>query len=106
VDTLKNAEKPTIQIIVTEPEFGISQAKLYAVNRMDVGLSKPMFDSETGEMVQEYDITFVEFEDDIGEQDTGSKTLDEDGIGFGDINLSFGDFIFEGFQNLFPNLKF
>lgn len=105
-ETVKAAENPTIQIIITdEPEMAdYGGNKLYAVNKADVGMSRARFDASTGEIVREYDITFIEFEEDIGEQDTGELELDEDGIGNGDLNLSFGDFVFDIFQNLFPNI--
>ena len=102
-EDLKNAEKPTVQLVVTEPEFA-KYSGLYAVNKMDIGMSKPMFDATSGEMVKEYNITFVQFAEDIGELDTGDNSLDEPGIGFGDINITFGDMIFDSFQNIFPNM--
>ncbi len=100
----KAAEQPELRLEVSnDPEFEFYTGN-YAVNRSTIGMSKPRFDSATGKIVQDYNITFVQFAEDIGNGDTGDKGLDEPGVGFADIPENFGDFIFDTFQLTFGDL--
>lgn len=101
----KRAEQESIQIVVlNEAEFA-KFTGLYAVSKGDISISGPMFD-ENGKSVQKYAITFVQFAEqgDLGNGDSGDSVGTEPGIGFGDIDISFGDIVFDTFGNLFPNL--
>ena len=108
----KRAESESITITVTNDTLGQDKDKFdkingqYAVSRGDISISAPAFDSNN-KIVQKYDITFLQFaeQSDLGNGDSGDKSLDEPGIGFGDINLTFGDFDFLNLADLFPNLR-
>jgi len=93
-EDVKNPDKDKFVIEVTnDPEFEFFSGE-YVVNRSDIGMTKPQFDSVTGKIVQNYNITFVQFSQDIGNGSTGDLNLDEDGVGFGDFNIDFNfDFV-------------
>lgn len=101
----KRAESDTIIITNDDPNFQKLNGQ-YAVTRGSISISSPQFDTETGALVQRYDITFIQFaeQSDTGNGDSGDEVGDDDGIGFGDFDFGFGDLIKESFQNLFPNL--
>ena len=106
----KRAEVESITITVKDDSFGDDATHFnkingqYAVSRGNLSITKPQFD-ENGKLVQKYDITFIQFaeQSDVGNGDSGDIVNDEPGIGFGDINFSFGDIILDTFGNLFPN---
>ena len=103
-DIVKRADVDSIIVnVIGEPEF-VQYTGQYVINRADQGMSKPMFDAVTGKTVQEYNITFVQFTENVQNVDDGEKTLSEPGVGFGDIDLLFGDVVFDTFSNFFPNL--
>lgn len=107
-EVVKRAEKQTIQLIVTDPEFtmygsGSSTDGLYAVGRAKIGQKGPQFDASTGLIVQDYDITLVQFAEggSVGEGDTADLIEDEEGVSFGDLNTIFEDALFDQFPNLY-----
>jgi len=93
-EVVKRAEKETAQLIVTDPEFEMYTGK-YAVGRAKIGQKGPNFDAETGFIVQQYDLTLVQFAEGGLTEDgnTSDKELDEDGVGFGDLDSVFEDII-------------
>jgi hypothetical protein len=102
----EKAEQSSITITVeNEPEFEtFINNSLYAVNRADIGMSEPRFDADTGAIVQDYDITFVQFPgSDVQPTDSGELESDEAGVGFGSFD-DFGSFIYSQIQGFLPNL--
>ena len=101
----KRAESESVIITVkNEPEFSKFNGQ-YGITRGDLNITGPKFD-ENGGIVQTYTIVFIQFaeQSDIGNGDSQDIVNDESGVGFGDVNVSFGDVIFEPFQNFLPNL--
>ncbi len=101
-EIIKRAEKETMQLTVTEPEFDMYTG-LYAVGRAKIGQKGPSFNPETGKIVQTYNIVMVQFaEGGINEDgNTGDKETDEDGVGFGDIDGIFEDILIDQFPNIY-----
>lgn len=103
-ELVKKAENPSIELSITgDNDFSIYNGR-YAVSRADSGVSGPKFiDDATAPggttAVHDFNITFIQFADQgsIADGDTGELFLDEDGVGFGDINIEIGDFDFGDF---------
>ena len=104
-ETVRRAEKETAQLEVTDPEFTIYTGK-YAVGKAKIGQRGPQFDGTTGKIVQEYNITLVQFAGGGTFSDglSGDLTLDEDGVGFGDLNVLFEDILLDSFPNIFGDI--
>ena len=105
-ETVRRAEKETAQLEVlpTTDEFAIYTGK-YAVGKAKIGQKGPQFDGATGKIVQDYDITLVQFAGGgtFNDGNSGDKVLDEDGVGFGDLNVLFEDILLDSFPNIFAD---
>lgn len=104
-ETVRRAEKETAQLEVTDAEFDIYTG-LYAIRKAKIGQRGPQFDGVTGLIVQDYDITLVQFADggSISDGLEGGLNLDEDGVGFGDLNDLFDDILLDSFPNIFADI--
>lgn len=99
----KRPDRAAVTItVIDEPEFEMYSG-YYLINRADIGLSRPMYDAETGKVVQEFDLAFINpsAEGTVGFADSEEVKLDEPGVGFGDIAQQLSDFLFE---TISPNL--
>jgi len=90
-EIVKKADQDSIPVVITNESEFEDFSNQYIINRSTVGISKPRFD-ENGKIVQNYDITFVEPPENIGNSDDAEKVTDEDGVGFGDLG---DDFVFD-----------
>jgi hypothetical protein len=101
-EVVKRAEKETAQLTVTDAEFDMYTGK-YAVGRAKIGQSGPQFDPATNTIVQDYQLTLVQFAEGGITEDgiTGDKELDEDGVGFGDLDDVFEDLLIDQFPNIY-----
>ena len=108
-ETVKRAEKETAQLEVlpSSDEFSLYTG-IYAVSKAKIGQKGPQFDAATGKIVQDYDITLVQFAGGGSVSDglTGDLNQDEDGVGFGDLNDLFEDIIIDIFPNIFSEALF
>lgn len=106
-ETVRRAEKETAQLEVlpTTDEFSIYTGK-YAVGKAKIGQRGPQFDAATGKIVQDYDITLVQFAGGGVFSDglSGDLNLDEDGVGFGNLNDLFDDILLDSFPNIFADI--
>ena len=102
-EIVKAAELPVIEIITDDFHFDMYNGR-YAINRADTGMSGPRFIADPASpdgvsTVHDYNVTFVQFADQglLANGNSQDLELDEDGIGFGDININMGDFNFGDF---------
>jgi len=98
-ELVKKAETPSIEVIVSNDiDFGQYSGR-YAVSRAESVIDKPQFikDGSLTTAVHDYNITLIEYAKPgaFGDGNAGDTTLDEDGVGFGGINVSFGDIKFD-----------
>lgn len=92
---VKNPEQDSVPLtVINEPQFEMYNNTQVVFSKVDIGQNGPQFDAETGDIVQDYDITFIEFAEAsaIGNGDVAEPELDEPGIGFGGFE-EFGEFI-------------
>jgi hypothetical protein len=101
-EVVKRAEKETAQLTVTDPEFSMYSG-LYSVGRAKIGQKGPQFDPTTNTIVQDYTLVLVQFAEGGLTEDgnTGDKELDEDGVGFGDLDGIFEDILIDQFPNIY-----
>lgn len=109
-ELVKKGENPSIEIYNDDPDFALYNGR-YAIARAVEGVNGPNFIADGGFVlgvgpVHTYDITFVQFGDSglISDGNTGDLELDDDGIGFGDINVNLGDFNFGDFLFSFDDI--
>ena len=106
IDTLreiiKRAEKETMQLTVTDAEFDMYTG-LYAVGRAKIGQKGPQFNPDTGKIVQNYNVTMVQFAEGGLTEDgnTGDKVEDEDGVGFSGLDDIFENILIDQFPNIY-----
>ena len=106
-ETVKKAEKDTIQLEVLpeDDEFAIYTGK-YIVSKAKIGQKGPQFDGATGKIVQDYNLTLVQYADGgtISDGLSGDLNQDEDGVGFANLNDLIADIALDIFPNIFADI--
>ncbi len=106
-ETVRRAEKETIQldILPTDNEFAIYTGK-YIVSKAKIGQKGPQFDGATGKIVQDYNLTLVQYAGGgtFSEGLSGDLNQDEDGVGFGNLNDLIEDILIDIFPNTFAEI--
>ena len=106
-ETVKKAEKDTIQLEVLpiDNEFAIYTGK-YIVSKAKIGQKGPQFDGATGKIVQEYNLTLVQYAGGgtFSEGLSDDLVQDEDGVGFAALNDLIEDLALDIFPNLFEGI--